>query len=224
MTMRIPSIAARTLLTAALATAGLHVVSGLPAAAAPAVYEMDPAHTFPSFEGDHFGISVWRGKFTRSTGKVILDREAGAGSVEVVIDAASIDFGLEVMNEHARAEGFLDVAKYPQVTYAGPLAAFVDGRPTRVDGTLTLHGVTRPVTLQIQRFKCMPHPVLKREVCGADAFGTFERDEFGLTAGKDYGFGMTVTLRVQVEAVLAASAAASAAGPATAAAAAAAAR
>ena len=204
MTMRIPSFAAQTLLAAALATAGLHMVAGLPAAAAPAVYEMDPEHTFPSFEGDHFGISVWRGKFTRSKGKVILDREARTGSVEVIIDAASIDFGLEAMNEHARAEGFLDVAKYPQVTYSGPLAAFVDGRPTRVDGALTLHGVTRPVTLTIERFKCMPHPMLQREVCGADGFGTFERDEFGLTAGKDYGFGMTVTLRVQVEAVLAA--------------------
>lgn len=173
-------------------------------AAAPVVYEMDPAHTFPSFEGDHFGISVWRGKFTRSSGKVTLDREAGTGTVDVTIDAASIDFGLEAMNEHARAPDFLDVAKYPQVTYKGQLAAFADGKPTRVDGELTLHGVTRPVTLQIDRFKCMPHPMLQREVCGADALGTFERDEFGLSAGKDYGFDMTVTLRIQVEAVVAA--------------------
>ncbi len=212
MTTRSLSRAVRRLVAIAMATAGLLMFVGPPSAAAPAVYEMDPAHTFPSFEGDHFGISVWRGKFTRSSGKVILDREAGTGSVEVLIDAASIDFGLEVMDEHARGADFLDVAKYPQISYAGPLGAFMDGKPTRVDGALTLHGVTRPVTLQIGRFACMPHPMLKREVCGADAFGTFERDEFGLTAGKDYGFGMTVTLRVQVEAVLAAPAPQAAAG------------
>jgi len=70
-----------------------------------------------------------------------------------------------------------------------------------VDGMLTLHGVTLPLTLQIRSFKCMPHPLLKRELCGADALATFQRDAFGMDAGKDYGFDMTVTLRIQVEAI-----------------------
>jgi len=70
-----------------------------------------------------------------------------------------------------------------------------------VDGQLTLNGVTKPVVLQIKSFKCMPHPMFKREVCGADALGVFKRDAFGLGAGKDYGFSMDVTLRVQVEAL-----------------------
>jgi polyisoprenoid-binding protein YceI len=68
---------------------------------------------------------------------------------------------------------------------------------------LTLHGVTRPVTLKLALFKCIMHPMLKRELCGADAMGTIRRDEFGLTAGKDYGFKMDVALRIQVEAVAA---------------------
>ena len=68
-------------------------------------------------------------------------------------------------------------------------------------GELTLHGVTRPLDLTIDRFKCIPHPLHKRELCGADALGTFRRDEFGIDAGKDYGFDMNVTLRIQVEAV-----------------------
>lgn len=173
-----------------------------PCAAATVHYDIDPEHTFPSFEADHLGgLSVWRGKFNRSSGSVVLDRAAGTGSVEVVIDASSIDFGHDALNAHARGAELFDVAKYPQASYTGRLEAFVDGKPTRVAGALTLHGVTRPVELEIKSFKCMPHPVLKRELCGADALATLRRDEFGMPAGKDYGFGMEVTLRIQVEAI-----------------------
>ena len=174
------------------------------ATAAEVVYEIDPQHTYPSFEADHMaGLSVWRGKFNSSSGKVTLDKQAGTGSVEIAIDPASIDFGLDEMNEHAKAADLLDVAKYPQAAYKGRLVDFKDGAPTRVDGELTLHGVTRPVDLEIASFKCMPHPVFKRELCGADAHATIQRDAFGMSAGKDYGFDMAVTLRIQVEAIAA---------------------
>lgn len=186
---------ARTLLAFALATLATA------AAAAPAVYEIDPAHTFPSFEADHMGISTWRGKFNDSRGEITLDKAAARGSVKVVIDAASIDFGLDAMNDKARSAELFDTAKYPQATYSGELAEFRDGVPTRARGELTLHGVTRPVDLDITRFKCMPHPLNQRDWCGADATATFRRDEFGIDAGKDYGFDMNVTLRIQVEAV-----------------------
>ena len=172
------------------------------AVAAPVIYELDPNHTYPSFEGDHFGgVSVWRGKFNKSSGKVTLDKAAGIGTVEVTIDLGSVDFGHDEMNKHAMNAEFFDVAKYPTATYKGTLEAFRDGAPTRVSGELSLHGVTKPVSLQINKFKCIPHPMLKRELCGADAVGTFERDQFGLDAGKAYGFDMQVTLRIQVEAV-----------------------
>jgi polyisoprenoid-binding protein YceI len=170
------------------------------ATAAPATYEIDPAHTFPSFEADHMGISVWRGKFNRSSGQIVLDRAAGTGSVKVVIDTASIDYGLDAMNDEARKDTLLDASKFPQANYTGTLVDFRDGAPTRVKGELTLHGVTRPVDLAITRFKCIPHPLNKRELCGADAHGDFRRDEFGIDAGKDYGFDMNVALRIQVEA------------------------
>ena len=68
-------------------------------------------------------------------------------------------------------------------------------------GTLTLHGVSRPLTLNIDLFKCIPHPIFKRELCGANATGTFDRSAFGSSAGKDYGFKMDVPLRIQVEAL-----------------------
>ena len=173
-----------------------------PATAAEVTYELDPAHTFPSFEADHLGgLSVWRGKFNRSRGTVVLDRAAGNGRLEVEIDTDSIDYGLDEMNAHARGEGLLDTARWPQARYTGTFAGFVDGRPTRVEGELSLRGVTRPLTLEINSFKCMPHPLHRRELCGADAVATFQRDAFGIDAGKDYGFDMTVTLRIQAEAV-----------------------
>ena len=172
------------------------------ATAAPRTYELDPSHTYPSFEADHMGMSLWRGKFNHSTGTVVLDREAGKGSVDVEIDLDSIDYGQDQLNAWARSKEFFDTAKYPKARYHGELKDFRDGKPTQVVGELTLHGVTRPVTLKINLFNCKPHPMFKRDWCGADAIGTFNREEFGLTAGKDWGFDMNVTLRIQAEAVL----------------------
>jgi polyisoprenoid-binding protein YceI len=171
------------------------------AAAAPVNYQMDPEHTYPSFEGDHLGISVWRGKFNKTTGKMTLDKAAGQGTVDVTVDLKSVDFGHNEMNSHAIGPEFFDVKKYPQARYKGKLTDFANGVPTRVVGELTLHGVTKPVALKINLFNCIPHPLLKRELCGADAVGTFNRDEFGLDAGKPYGFKMDVTLRIQMEAL-----------------------
>ena len=164
-------------------------------------YTIDPMHTYPSFEADHMGISVWRGKLDKSSGGVDLDKAAGTGSVDVTMDLSSIDFGLETLNTWAKGKDFFDVAQYPTATYKGKLVDFVDGAPTRVAGTLTLHGVSQPVDLKIGLFKCIPHPIFKRELCGADATGTFDRSAFGLSAGKEYGFKMDVPLRIQVEAL-----------------------
>lgn len=185
--------------TVALGT--LSACLSAPAFATAAHYTIDPDHTHPSFEADHMGISVWRGMLDKSSGSIDLDKAANAGQVDVVLDLASIDFGLESLEKWAQGPDFFNVSKFPTATYKGTLAGFVDGAPTRVDGTLTLHGVSRPLVLKIDRFKCIPHPILKRELCGADATGTFDRSEFGLTAGKAYGFKMDVALRVQVEAL-----------------------
>ena len=195
-------MAGRTLQAFAPLVFALLLANAGTAPAATAAYDIDPEHTFPSFEADHLGgLSVWRGKFNRSHGSVTLDREAGSGTVEVVVEVSSIDFGHDALNEHALGPELFDAGKYPQAVYKGRLDGFADGRPTRVVGELTLHGVTRPVELELRSFKCMPHPVLKRELCGADGLATIQRDEFGMDAGKDYGFDMAVTLRIQVEAI-----------------------
>jgi len=164
-------------------------------------YKIDPDHTYPSFVADHMGLDHWRGKFNATSGTIELDKEKGEGTVDLTIDAASIDYGLDKLNDWAKGPDLLDVAKYPKATYKGTLKGFRDGAPSRVEGELTLHGVTRPVALDITTFKCVPHPMLKRELCGADAKATIQRDQFGLVAGKEYGFSMDVGLEIQVEAI-----------------------
>lgn len=169
------------------------------AGAAEVAYEIEPAHTYPSFEADHMGLSFWRGKFNTSSGRIVLDREAGSGSVDIKVDIASIDFGNDAMNEKARSAELFDAGKYPQAHYRGRLGGFVDGAPTRVDGSLELHGKTLPLVLAIDRFKCTKHPMMPRDYCGANATATLDRAAFGIDAGKDYGFDMKVVLRIQVE-------------------------
>ena len=191
---RFPKTLPALLLTAALAP-GLAVAES-------AAYRIDPDHTYPSFEADHMGgLSVWRGKLNKSSGSVTLDKTAGTGTVQIDIDPASIDFGQAALHKWAIGKDFFETAKFPKASYKGTLADFRNGAPTRVVGDLTLHGVTQPVELTIDSFKCMPHPMLKREVCGADATGHFDRSKFKLDAGKDYGFSMDVALRIQVEAI-----------------------
>jgi len=182
----------------------LSLVCSANAIAAPVTYEIDPTHTFPSFEADHMGgLSVWRGKFDKTSGKITLDKAAKTGTVDIVVDAVSVDYGLGIMNEKAKSAELFDVAKYPQATYKGKLDGFANGAPSKVVGELTLHGVTKPVELKILSFKCIQHPMYKREACGADALATIKRDDFGISAGKDWGFNMDVTLRIQVEALAA---------------------
>jgi len=168
--------------------------------AATDTYEIEPNHTYPSFEADHMGISVWRGKFTKTSGKITLDRAAKTGSVDITVDMNSVDFGHEKMNEHARKPDIFDVAKYPTATFKGNKVRFDGDTPVAVEGQFTLHGVTKPLTLTINKFKCIDHPMLKREVCGADASATFQRSDFGVNFGLPR-FSPEVKLAIQVEAV-----------------------
>ena len=171
------------------------------AVAAPVTYDVDPDHTYPSFEADHFGgMSVWRGKFDKTTGKVVLDRAAGSGTVEINVDLSSVSTGQAKLDDHLRSNEFFDVAKFPTATYKGKFSQFKDGAPTQVKGDLTLHGVTKPVTLTLTSFKCMQHPMKKSEFCGANAHADINREDFGVNWGKAFGFGMKVSLDIQVEA------------------------
>ncbi|MFT3905857.1 MAG: YceI family protein [Steroidobacteraceae bacterium] len=166
--------------------------------AAPVAYTIESGHTYPSFETPHMGISWWRGKFNHTTGKVMLDREARSGSVEIVVDIGSVDFGHDGMNQRALSDQFFNAMKWPSATYQGTLR-FSGDTPSSVEGTLTMMGVTRPLTLTINSFKCITNPMRGKEVCGADAEGSFDRSSFGMTRDTDNGGG-AVKLRIQVEA------------------------
>jgi polyisoprenoid-binding protein YceI len=165
-------------------------------------YQLDPNHTYPSFEADHMGgMSILRGKFTKTSGTIELDRAGKTGTVDIAIDPASIDFGHAKLNEHAKSPDMFDVQKYSTASYKGKISKFDGDKPVKVDGELTLHGVTKPVSLTINKFKCMQHPMLKREFCGADATAEFKRSDFGIDYGAAYGFSQDVKLAIEVEAI-----------------------
>lgn len=185
----------------AAAAVALTVIAGS-AIAAPEKYNIDSAHTYPSFEADHNGgMSLWRGKFNSSSGSVTLDTAAKTGSVDVTIQMASIDFGHDRMNTHAMGADMFDVAKYPVATYKGTISKWNGDAPAEVDGQLTMKGVTKPVKLTLNSFLCKPNAMTRRMTCGADAVGTLNRDEFGVDYGKAMGIKMATKLLISIEAV-----------------------
>lgn len=170
------------------------------AAAAPETYVIDEKHTMPRFEYSHFGYSTQSSRFDKASGKIILDRSAKAGSVEVTIDAKSVNTGSPLFNEHIQAADFFDTAKYPVITYKSRSVKFDGDKLAAVEGDLTVKGVTKPVTLTITSFHCMPHPMLKKDACGANATAKIKRSEFN--AGKHAPHvSDEVTLIIPVEAV-----------------------
>ncbi len=171
--------------------------------AAPVTYDIDTKHAHVNFEADHFGgLSVWRGIISGATGKIVMDPAAKSGTVDLTLDPATVLTGRTDLDDHLKTADFFDIAKFPTATYKGTLANFKDGAPTEVQGNLTLHGVTKPVTLKILSFKCRAHPMMQdKNVCGADASASINREDFGMAWGKNFGFDMKVNLAIQVEAL-----------------------
>jgi polyisoprenoid-binding protein YceI len=186
-----------------IAFAGITALVATAALAAPVTYDIDPKHAHVGFEADHFGgLSVWRGIISGAEGKIVLDQDARTGTVDLTLEPGTVSTGRTDLDDHLKSPEFFDVAKFPKATYKGTLANFKDGAPTEVQGNLTLHGVTRPVTLKILSFKCRAHPMYKdKDVCGADAQAAINREDFGMVWGKNFGFDMGVDLAIQVEAL-----------------------
>ena len=173
------------------------------ALAAPVNYDVDTKHAHVAFAADHFGgLSVWHGILSGAQGKIVMDTAAKTGSVDLTLDPATVLTGRSDLDDHLKTAEFFDVAKFPTASYQGTLANFKDGAPTEVQGSLTLHGVTKPVTLKILSFKCRAHPMMQdKNVCGADARASINREDFGMAWGKNFGFDMKVDLAIQVEAL-----------------------
>lgn len=171
------------------------------AQAAPSTYNIDNSHTYPHFSYSHLGYSTQTHKFDKTSGKVIMDFQAKTGSVDVTIDATSVNTGFALFNEHIQAEDYFHTAKYPTITFKSNDMTFKGNKPVSVAGDLTIKGVTKPVKLEITHFKCMPHPMLKAPACGANATTKVKRSDFNM--GKNVPFvGDEVTLTLAIEAVM----------------------
>jgi polyisoprenoid-binding protein YceI len=163
-------------------------------------YTVEPTHTAATWAIPHLGISIIRGRFDKTSGKVNLDQTGRAGTVEITIEAASVNAGNKKFEDHLRSKDFFDAEQFPKVTYRGRLGKFEGDTPTEVEGELTLLGQTRPVNLKILSFKCRTHPLLRREVCGADAATTIDRSQFGMTSSVAFS-SARVDLMLQIEAL-----------------------
>lgn len=165
-----------------LATLVLAIAATVPAFAAPETFVADNTHTFSRFSYSHLGYTTQLSRFNKNSGKVVFDKAAKTGSVDITIDTKSVDTGYDTFNEHIQGEDFLDTAKYPTATFKSTKVIFEGDKPAKVEGNLTLKGVTKPVTLTVTSFLAMPHPMLKKDAIGANAYTVIKRSEFN--AGK----------------------------------------
>ncbi|MGQ0587843.1 MAG: YceI family protein [Gammaproteobacteria bacterium] len=169
------------------------------AASAADELEIDGSHTYPNFTVSHRGLSMTHGSFNDTSGTVVVDRGGGGSKVRIVVQTASIDTGHQKRDEHLRSADFLDVAKYPAMTYESTKVTFTGAETAKVEGNLSLHGVTRPLALDVTRFTCTQHPVKKTPICGFSARGALKRSDFGMSYGVP-NIGDDIELRIEAEA------------------------
>lgn len=162
-------------------------------------YELDPAHTYPYFSISHLGFSTLRGRFNNTTGKVTIDKAKGTGSLEIVIDVNSIDTAHEKRDKHLRSPDFFNAAEFPKMTYKSSKVT-INNDSAMVEGNLTMMGVTKPISLKVEKISCGVHPFSKKEVCGFDATGTIKRSDFGMNYGAP-GIGDEITMYIEAEGV-----------------------
>ena len=162
----------------------------LGALAAPESYTLDPYHTFAHFEVGHIGFSNIRGRFERASGKFTLDKAAKAATLDLAVETASVSTGdnekgsrPRSRDEHLRTPDFFNVAEYPRMTYKATSVTFNGDNLASVEGSLTLLGVSKPVSLRVENWKCGAHPFSKKEMCGGNASGVLKRSDFGMKFG-----------------------------------------
>ncbi|CAH2770128.1 MAG: Protein yceI precursor [uncultured Caballeronia sp.] len=128
--------------------------------------------------------------------------QAQADTAKSTVTATSKQMNVPVEGKFKKFTAqFFDADKFPTATYKGTSMKFKGDVPVEVIGELTLHGVTKPLNLKIESFKCFTNPMLKKEVCGTESTATFDRGDFGVDYGKAYGFNMKTTLHIQAEGV-----------------------
>jgi polyisoprenoid-binding protein YceI len=188
-----------TLFSLAVAGAGIAAMSGA-ALAQSANYQVEPTHTFVTWEAKHFGVSTSRGRFDKKSGSITYDKAGKTGSADITIDMTSINTGVAPFDGHLKSNDFFAAEKFPQAKFAGTQFKFEGDKLSEVVGTLTLRGITQPATLKATGFGCYESPMLKREVCGGDFETTIARSQFDMKYGLP-GIPDNIRLLIQVEAV-----------------------
>lgn len=169
-----------------------------PAWAAVDTFELDSTHTYPSFTVNHLGFSELRGAFYNTTGTLSYDQEKRTGSVSVTIDTTSVSTGFAKRDEHLRSKDFFNAEKFPSMTFKADSFQLDADKAVPVTGSLTLLGVTKPVTLQVKPTKCAMR-MDKNFVCGAVISGSLKRSDWGMTTYVPF-IGDDVQLQIEVEA------------------------
>jgi polyisoprenoid-binding protein YceI len=168
--------------------------------AAPDTFVLEQNHTKPRFEYNHMGYSTQLSRFDTAKGTITIDRVAKTGSADVTIDATSVNTGSDMFNGHIQGEDFFDTAKFPTITYKSDKFKFDGDKLVGVEGNLTIKGITRPVALTVTSFMCMPHPMMKKEACGANATAKIKRSDFNMAKYAPL-VGDEVTLTIPVESI-----------------------
>jgi polyisoprenoid-binding protein YceI len=173
-----------------------------PVGAAPVTYELDPAHTHVGFQIRHL-VSKVSGQFNRFTGTLVYDPDSpSASSVETAIETASIDTNNEKRDGHLKSADFFDAEKHPTITFKSKSVA-VDGQKLTLAGDLTMHGVTKPVTLNGEIGGVIGDPGKRK--AGFSVTGTVNRKDFGIIWNKTLDndstlLGDDVAIQIDVEA------------------------
>lgn len=154
------------------------LICSVPAHAA--TYTLDPAHTYPQFEIRHLAFSTLHGQFNQTAGKIIMDRDKNLGAVEATIQVSSLDTGHAKRDEDLLAAPFFNATQYPTMSYKSTKVSYQGKERATVEGNLTLREVTKPVTLHVTRISCGLNPIMKKPVCGFDAWAQIKRSEFGM--------------------------------------------
>jgi polyisoprenoid-binding protein YceI len=188
------------ILNVRIAVVALAALVALPAVAQE-TYVIDPVHSQPQWVATHIGFSKQHGSFGKAAGKVVLDRAAKKGWIDVSIDATSIRTYSERLDQVVKGEKFFNVEKYPTITFKSTNLMFDGDTLVGAEGELTMLGVTKPVTLKVANFKCGEQTFNKKPMCGAEATATIKRSEWGMTDGLKIGNpGDDIDLIIPVEA------------------------
>ena len=182
-------------------SAAIALMVGALAAAQTSQWQLDPAHSSAQFAVRHMGISNVRGTFTKLSGTARYDpADSKNDSVEVTIEAGSVDSRVEMRDNDLRSDHFFDVQKYPTITFRSTKVESAGADKLKITGDLTIRGITKPVTLDVDGPSKPVKDGQGRLHMGVSATATVNRTDFGMT-GYQGIVGNEVTLTIDAELV-----------------------